>query len=225
MIGRRLPNQFHPGPDGPEFVAFWAARAAELPPIPTSKRGVEWIPSSEARSSLRHVGEVQVLKALGEVPPIGSVLLMRPPHADRPEYGSADDAGRARDRVEALNRVLAVFGVGHVWTGPGAERTQAAADLAARLRCPMHEEPRFSDDVFSSQPESVLSRVRELATNDRASVICAPAALITGVLTALSHEDGLTVPNVQAPRGALWSMAFRAGRLVAADYYAAPTRP
>jgi len=137
------------------------------------------------------------------------------PDGDRPLDG------RGHLQAKALRQVLPAFGPSRLLSAPPARCVHTMNPLGSDLGLPVEIEGAFDEDRYSIGPGHGMTRIRELASAEGSTAVCAPGVVIQHLLAALAEDADLALPEIETKRGSVWALFFTHGRLSAADYYPA----
>jgi 8-oxo-(d)GTP phosphatase len=224
-VGRRLPTATYLSLDGPKAVDYWAMRAGAGQFIPGSEVDeLAWLPTGEVLRKLSYAHDRDVVEDFTTLTPDTLVLVVR--HARAGDRASWPGTDRTRpldqagsDQAARLAGVLPLFGPTRVISANRVRCAQTVAPLAERLGLAVDTGYGLTEESYTKDPAPALRLIRDLARTGRTSVLCGQGGVIPGVLATLATEDVLVLPHLRCRKGSVWALSFRAGLLVAADYY------
>ena len=213
-VGPRLPSTRYRVLLGGEFVDktvdYWAMNAAEEGWFAANSEvdGVSWFTVPDALDRLTYDHDRPVVARLAALPVLtGTIVLLRHATAGRrsawpgpDEQRPLDEAGH--ERARALADLLVWFAP-HRFVSAGPLRCVQTVDpAAARMGLPVQVESDFNE---SADPEAAVARLRALATEGGATVVCSQRGLIPGLLAILRGE---AKSELRTPKGEGWVISF-----------------
>jgi 8-oxo-(d)GTP phosphatase len=218
----------HPVP-ATKIVDYVAARAGSGFFAPNREVDeLRWLAPEDAVNLLSYPHDLDVVRAFLALPvDITQVLLVRHAAAgDRKRWPGPDElrplAARAARQVNALHRLLSLFGVDRVHSAPPLRCTQTVRPVAEDLRTTIIEEPLLSEDGYRGHQAEAVSRLREIAAPGRTPVVCSQRRVIPDLLSRLA-TPAVPISEPQTAKGSVWLLSFDRDReLVAAHYIPKP---
>ncbi|MFN2494343.1 MAG: NUDIX domain-containing protein [Pseudonocardiaceae bacterium] len=233
-LGRRLGSTRYPVAAGEKVAHYWAAHAVSGRFTPSEEVDeLRWLAPEEAARLLSYPHDRALLADLdGAATATSPVLLVRHGKAGNREEWDGDDDLRpltaaGRRQAQALRELLPVFRPQRVHSAPQTRCRQSVEGLAADLDVPVIDEPLLSEEGYGDDPEAGLRRLIEIAAGPGPAVVCSQGGVIPDVVSRLSAEAGLELPDPPPSRkGSFWLLSFGDNpapqSLLSADYYDTP---
>jgi 8-oxo-dGTP diphosphatase len=230
VVGRRLPQQeYRLGPDR-KTVDYWTMSPRDIAATtmfaPNDEVDqVRWVRPADAATWLTYDRDRQLLRAFLAVPPDAAMLLLvRHARAGHRDGWPGEDRlrpldGAGRRQAEGLRAALRYFQPDRVLAADNVRCVETVEPLAEELGVPVATEPALTEQAFGVDVGRGLRRVQEIVALGGRSVLCSQGGVIPPIITAMSRQDGLPLPEISARKGSVWALSFVDDRLAAADYY------
>ncbi|MFF3438008.1 NUDIX domain-containing protein [Streptosporangium sp. NPDC002721] len=220
-FGRSLPSSHYLKGGRPKRVDYWLARmVAEGPRTDTREvDDVVWLPVGEAERRLSYEWDAGLLRALGEVSPATTPLvLVRHGLAGNRQDWEGDDDERPLDRrgraqAEVLAGVLGAFRLTELVSSPSRRCVQTLEPYAGRAGLPIRLEPVLSENGYDSR--ATLRLAAEAMASNRPVALCSHGKVLPDLIAGLDERAGGT----RLSKGAFMVLHHAGGDVVAADAY------
>ncbi|GLW94596.1 NUDIX hydrolase [Actinokineospora globicatena] len=221
VLGRHLTRVEYTVPEGSKTVDYFAARAANAADefVPNDEVDLlRWLPVDEAAALLTYPHDRVVLERFTDAPAATTtVLLVRHAHAGRKREWPGPDEQRPLSptglrQVDALTRLLPLFGPDRVVSVPKLRCTATVAPLAAALGVPVESAPELSESAHGEHGGGAAAVLR-IAAAGGTPVICSQGGVIPDVVAELTGAA-----DAHARKGSVWVLSFAGDRIVSADY-------
>jgi 8-oxo-(d)GTP phosphatase len=220
--------------EGRKLVRYWSAQActsSEFTPNHETDQ-LRWVTPHAAAGLLSYAHDAEVVERFAELgPPTSVLLLVRHAKAGSRVDWDGDDELRplsesGRQQAHDLAGLLRLYGPDRISTAPPLRCRDTVAPLADALGLPIADEPLLSEDLFGSDPDATLDRVRELAALPGVTVASSQGGVIPESVAALARDAALPVAvdldDVPSKKASTWVLGSRDGALVSADYLERP---
>lgn len=209
----------------PKVVSYWAMRCVGGRFVANEEADeLRWVDAEEARELLTFPADTGVLDSFVKAPqPDSVVLLVRHAKAGKRSTWRKDDYLRPLDadgrrQAEAIADLVATFGPQRIYSARPDRCVQTVTPLAKRTGLLIEATDAFDDVTFEHDKAPALTRLRKLSRRARVSVVCSQGGTIPPLL---DHLDPEQAPH-DSRKGSVRALFFRAGELVASDYYDRP---
>jgi 8-oxo-dGTP diphosphatase len=235
ILGPRLGSTRYPVPAGEKVAHYWVAHPTDGDFHPSDEVDeLRWLPLPKALKLLSYQHDRSLLGKLdGWTARTATLLLVRHAEAGEREHWQGDDDLRPLTtagyrQVEALRKLLPLFGARRVYSAPPLRCRQSVEGLAADLAVPIVIEPRLSEDSYGIDPAGALRRLLEIAAEPGGpAVACSQGKVIPPLIRSVADSAGFP-PFKDAPssKGSCWALFFGGDSsalpaLLSADYYSA----
>lgn len=220
-FGRSLPSSHYLKGGRPKRVDYWLARMiAEGPRTDTHEvDDVVWMPVDEAARRLSYEWDAGLLRALGEVSPATTPLvLVRHGLAGNRQDWKGDDDDRPLDRhgreqSEVLAGVLGAFCLTELVSSPSRRCAQTLEPYAGRAGLPIRLDPVLSENGYDARAS--LRLAKEAMALNRPVALCSHGKVLPELITGLDERAGGT----RLAKGAFMVLHHAGGDVVAVDAY------
>lgn len=210
----------------PKTVSYWAMRCVGGAFVANDEADeLRWLSPTDARELLTFPADHAVLDGFVKAPrPDSVVLLIRHAKAGKRSTWRKDDYLRPLDaegrrQAAAIAELVATFAPQRIYSARPDRCLQTVSPLGERTGMPIEATDAFDDVTFEHDEAPAMTRLRKLSRRSRVSVVCSQGGTIPPILDRLDPEHA---PH-QSRKGSVRALFFRAGELVASDYYERPT--
>lgn len=225
-MGRRLPSQRYKVPEGEKIVDYWSMRCLSGEFLPGDEVDrLDWLDADATLDRLSYERDREIVREFVAGPvPTAAILLVRHARAGDKSSWKGDDRLRPLDAVGAaqadrLRAGLACWAPVLVVSADRVRCVQTVAPLAADLGLTVGLEPSLSEEACASDPDAAVERIRELARDGGATVVCSQGGAIPTIVGTLAKADGVDLSTIDAKKGSTWALSFVGDHLVAAEYF------
>lgn len=185
---------------------------------------LRWLPLTEAIELTSYVDDVAVLQSFHALPrETTTVALVCPADADNPVGSRTGDHPSPLSEVglrqaAALCDMLHAFDPHRVLAAPEPNCARTVHDCAATLELPVENEPQFSGENRTENPESSTRRLDALAASSGTTVMCGPRRVIGYLVDAFASRDRVELPvtgeasedgrSICSESASLWLLSF-----------------
>jgi 8-oxo-(d)GTP phosphatase len=212
-------------PEGRKRVRYWMAEAVAAPAFTPNDEtdDLAWVAPARAAELLSYRHDLDVLRravALG-VPSSVLVLVRHAKAGSRSQWDGPDVerplSGTGRDQAARLAGFLPLFGPDRIATAPPVRCRETVAPAAAALGLPVTTEPLLGEDGWWADRAAGLARLKEIAAQPGATVLCSQGGVIPDVVGELTGAA-----DVSAPKAGTWVLTWGAGGVRSADQHPSP---
>ncbi len=217
-----------------KIIHWWAMQAEEGAFAPTREVDkLRWLSLADAAAVITRPSDHDVLErfARGQAP-TRTVLLVRHGSAGSRSAWDGDDRERPLDecgisQADEIVRILSRFEVGSVVSAPHRRCVDTVMPVADAFDLEVVREPLLSEVGYPGREQEAIELVRQLGDVEHDAVVCSQGDVIPDLLARITSEDQVPLEApVRNTKGSIWALTIDAdGRLVAADYIAAPRPP
>lgn len=233
VAGPRLPTTTYrvPTSDGArdKAVDYWSMRAADGDFQPNNEVDrLRWVPADGARDVLTYPRDADVVAAFVALPhPTATIVLIRHSSAGNPDEWDGPDVTRPLDDVgraqaERAAPLLALFVPDRAISATPRRCVQSLEPVARALNLAVDSDSSYDEESHRRSPETAAERLRALAAAGGVVLVCSQRVVIPDTVALLADSDGLSVPIVTTPKGAMWVLSFAGTTLIAADHLMPP---
>jgi 8-oxo-dGTP diphosphatase len=228
-VTRRVRRVEYAVDGAPKTVMFWAMRRRGGDfEVNDEVDDLVWLPVPEAHTRVSHDSDRSVLDAFTAVAvPEAVVALVRHAKAGKRSEWFGDDRRRPLDRAgrrqaSALASFLAAFAPARIVSADRTRCVQTVEPLAEAVGLPVEIVPAFADEAHLDDPAATRAELFALAESVPSAVLCSQGTAIPNLVADLARRN--PPASTTTRKGAAWVLAFAAGEVVSADYYAPAAR-
>ncbi|MCP2177179.1 NUDIX hydrolase [Williamsia maris] len=231
-LGRHLRRvDYDLGSSSRKYVHYWSARVTGGEFVLNEEVDeIEWCTLAAARDRLSYGADRKVLAEFARLPAdLHTVLVVRHAKAGRSARYRGDDRLRPLEpfgwtQAERLVEQFTAFGGRYLHAADRTRCLQTLEPLAVALSAPIRVEPALSEESYKEDPESALTRVREIARADGVHVICSQGKVIPGLLASWVGAGPASMPRTRNRKAGMWVLTLDGDDVVSVDHIDSPLR-
>ncbi len=197
-LGQPLPSQHYEIPGGIKVAHYWVAEYLSGTFVPNDEVDeLQWLPFNKAASLLSYKRDLQVLKGARDAQPTIPFIVLRHTQAMKRsdwqikgETRSTVDAFRpltAIGRTQAVHLIpaLAAYGINAIHSSDSYRCRDTVGPYATARSLSITPEPTMSEERHAKKPKSVATRIKKIAVNKHAVVLCTHRPVMPTVMSTL----------------------------------------